>query len=186
MNNEKISRILFFSLGIILTLLIITTANAFKSNKTDDFYDNINSNTLLDINTPTSELQQSQEITRNKPSPENFFGEEQIKVYKDKVIIDAKNIQWAGFEDTKSMLPVINKDSNALQVIPKCPDEIKLGDIISYTSEYAPGVIIHRVVFIGQDDIGTYFVMKGDNNPASDPGKIRCEQIQRKVVAIIY
>ncbi|MFW6272787.1 MAG: signal peptidase I, partial [bacterium] len=120
------------------------------------------------------------------PSPDNFFDEDQILVYRDKVQIDAEDILWASFADTKSMLPTINKDSNALQIVPNCPEDISLGDIVSYKSKYADGIIIHRVVHIDEDDQGVYFVLKGDNNPTSDPGKIRCNQIDRKVVAIIY
>jgi len=123
---------------------------------------------------------------RNKPSPQNYLDETQIKVYKDRVLINAKNIKWAEFTDTKSMLPVINKDSNALQIEPVCPNEVMVGDIISYRSKYASGIIIHRVVYKGTDANGVYYILKGDNNPSSDPGKIRCEQIERKVIGILY
>lgn len=123
---------------------------------------------------------------RDIPSPQNYFDTNQIKVYKNQVILTVDDIVWAGFEDTKSMLPIINKDSNALQIVPNCPEDIHLGDIVSYRSNYAPGIIIHRVIHIDEDAQGIYFVLKGDNNPASDPGRIRCNQIDRKVVAIIY
>lgn len=136
----------------------------------------------LVINTPTVQTPEE----RNKPSPENYLNESQIKVYKDRVEIDASNVVWAGFADTKSMLPVINKDSNAIQVIPICPEEVKVGDIISYKSLYADGIIIHRVIYESSDENGSYFILKGDNNPSSDPGKIRCSQIQRKVIGILY
>jgi hypothetical protein len=179
-----------FTIGVVLTLLCVIFVGAIKPSTNQITGDSITEPlTPGDINTAIklqSNQQQQQESSRDKASPEDFFSESQIKVYSDRVILDAKNLQWAAFEDTKSMLPVLNKDTNALQTIPKCPDEIKLGDIISYKSDYADGIIIHRVVFAGEDDEGAYFVMKGDNNPASDPGKIRCSQIQRKVVAIIY
>jgi len=171
--------IFFFMLGIAITLLGVTILSNSNSNLTGDV---IIQPLIPGDTTPNG----GAEVTRDKPSPQEFFSEDQIKVYKDRVILNSENLQWASFEDTKSMLPVINKDSNALQVVPKCPEEIQLGDIISYKSDYADGIIIHRVTFIGNDDEGIYFVMKGDNNPASDPGKIRCSQIQRKVVAIIY
>jgi hypothetical protein len=189
MKYETKSKMLFFFLGVVITLLFVVTATSIGAEKINNLtnLNNQNSNMQnIDVNTPTAELQQNLEDERNKPSPNNFFSEDQIKVYKDRVILNAENIQWASFEDTKSMLPVLSNESNALQIVPKCPEEIQLGDIISYVSEYADGIIIHRVVFIGNDDDGTYFVLKGDNNPSSDPGKIRCEQIQRKVVAIIY
>jgi hypothetical protein len=178
-KNTKLN-IFFFALGIILTIISLTLLNQLNTNK-------ITGDVIIEPLTP-GEINLAQPVTetRDKPSPENYFQEEQIKVYKDRVILEAQNVQWAAFEDTKSMLPTINKDSNALQIVPKCPEEIKVGDIISYDSEYSENIIIHRVTFIGKDDAGVYFVMKGDNNQASDPGKIRCSQIQRKVIGIIY
>lgn len=178
MKGETKSKTAFFFLGVAITLITVIAASAINAE--------ILKNQKGDINTPTPELQQNLEDERNIPSPMNFFSEEQIKVYKDRVILDADNIQWAAFEDTKSMLPIISNNSNALQIVPKCPEEIQLGDIVSYRSKYADGIIIHRVAYIGTDNEGTYFILKGDNNPSSDPGKVRCSQIERKVVAIIY
>jgi signal peptidase I len=122
----------------------------------------------------------------NTITPSNYFNQDQVLVYKDRVVLNAENIKWAKFTDTKSMLPVINKDSYALQIEPNCPSEIEIGDIVSYRSDYANGIIIHRVVHKDTDELGDYFVLKGDNNPTNDPGRIRCPQIDRKVVAIIY
>ena len=39
---------------------------------------------------------------------------------------------------------------------------------------------------ISEDKEGIYFILKGDNNPNVDPGKIRCEQIQRKLIGVLY
>jgi hypothetical protein len=57
---------------------------------------------------------------------------------------------------------------------------------VSYKSVYATGNIIHRVVYKGQDEQGTYFIMKGDNLPTSDPGRVRFSQMERVVVGLIY
>ncbi len=191
MKYETKSRTLFFLLGVVVTLLFVVTASAITKDKNHQYntvYSSLelNKDNTNTIDTPAAELQQNTEQTRNKPSPMDYFSENQIKVYKDRVVLNAENIQWASFEDTKSMLPVLSNETNALQIVPDCPSQIRLGDIVSYKSEYADGIIIHRVVFIGTDEEGTYFILKGDNNPSSDPGKIRCSQIQRKVVAIIY
>jgi hypothetical protein len=70
--------------------------------------------------------------------------------------------------------------------VPHSADEIKVGDIVSYQSDLAEGTIIHRVIYKGQDEQGTYFIMKGDNLPTSDPGRVRFSQIERVVVGIIY
>jgi len=119
-------------------------------------------------------------------SPADRVDESQIIVTNDKIVLNIRGAEWASFTDTNSMDPVIDAGAHAIEITPKSDDEIQIGDIVAYKSEYAEGTIIHRVVFKGQDDKGTYFVLKGDNNPANDPGKIRFEQIKRVVVAIIY
>ncbi|MBI2665199.1 hypothetical protein HYX12_01090 [Candidatus Woesearchaeota archaeon] len=78
----------------------------------------------------------------------------------------------------------LDKDTNAIEVLPKDPDSVKIGDIISYNSPY--GVIIHRVVEKGMDEHGQYFVVKGDNNTLSDPVKVRFNDLKGVVVAVIY
>ncbi len=46
-------------------------------------------------------------------------------------------------------------------------------------------LIIHRVVEIGEDEQGTYFITKGDNNFFSD-GKVRFGQIKYVTIGVIY
>lgn len=119
-------------------------------------------------------------------SPYDWINESQIHVFDDKVVIDVKDAVWAKFTDTNSMDPVIDYGTNALQIIPLTEDDIHLGDIVSYESEYVEGVTIHRVIEIGEDDEGRYFILKGDNNPEEDPGKIRFSQVKRVLVGIVY
>ena len=119
-------------------------------------------------------------------SPYDRIKESQIKVYKDKVVIEIEDAQWASFEDTNSMDPILDEGANAIQVIPKSYHDIHVGDIISYESEYAEGIFVHRVVKVGFDPDGWYCIAKGDNNPDLDPGKIRFSQIKKVVIAIIY
>ncbi|MDO8741427.1 MAG: hypothetical protein Q7J54_07745 [Candidatus Woesearchaeota archaeon] len=121
-----------------------------------------------------------------KASPSDWIKEDQIHVLNNNVVIDLKDAQWATFTDTHSMEPVLSKGSNAIEIVPKDESYINVGDIVSYKSEYADGSIIHRVIAVGQDSDGWYAMMKGDNNPEPDPGRIRFSQIQRLVVAIIY
>jgi len=124
---------------------------------------------------------------KNKPkTPSDRISEKQIKIYPDKVVIEIKNAEWSSFTPTGSMEPVLNENSNAIEVVPKSEDEIKVGDIVSYYSTYANTIIIHRVVKIGHDKEGWYCITKGDNNPRPDPYKVRFSQIKRVVVAIIY
>jgi len=119
-------------------------------------------------------------------SPYDRIKESQIKVYKDRVIIEIENAQWASFENTNSMDPVLDEEANAIQIIPESYNDVHIGDIISYESEYADGIFIHRVIIVGFDKDGWYCIAKGDNNPEPDPGKIRFSQIKKVLVAIIY
>ncbi len=119
-------------------------------------------------------------------SPSAWITEDKIGVYSQKVILDIQDPQWATFTDTHSMEPVISSRSYAIEVVPESSDKINVGDIVSYKSKYASGTIIHRVIEKKVDSEGVYFTLKGDNNPSADPGKVRFEQIQRVVVAIIY
>ncbi len=119
-------------------------------------------------------------------SPSDWVKENQIGVYSSNIILDIKNAEWASFTDTHSMEPVLSSRANAIEIVPKTSDEVNVGDIVSYKSDYADGTIIHRVIEKSYDDKGVYFIMKGDNNPEADPGKIRFSQLQRVVVAVIY
>ena len=127
-----------------------------------------------------------QDTTSEVASPGNRVPEDQIIVTNDKVVLNIKDAEWASFTPTHSMDPVLDAGDHAIEVIPQSENNIQVGDIVAYKSDYADGTIIHRVVFKGQDEKGTYFVLKGDNNPTNDPGKVRFSQIKRVVVAIIY
>jgi len=121
-----------------------------------------------------------------KNSPSDWIKENQIKVYDNKIIIELKDAEWASFTDTNSMDPILDETANAIEIIPKSTENIHVGDIISYNSNYADGTIIHRIIKISSDEKGWYCIVKGDNNQSPDPGKIRFSQIKRVLVGIIY
>lgn len=119
-----------------------------------------------------------------KLTPPDRIKEEQIHVYEDKIVIEVKNPKWARFAATQSMVPFLDEGSNALQIQPESPEDIQVGDIISY--QYGDSVIIHRVIEISQDEGGKYYIVKGDNNPEPDPVKVRFQNIRRILIGIIY
>jgi hypothetical protein len=121
-----------------------------------------------------------------KHSPCDRVKEDQIFVSSERIVIEFKNAEWATFTDSNSMDPVLDVGANALEYVPNSSDEICLGDIVSYHSQYAEGVIIHRVVEIGYDELGWYAILKGDNLQYSDPEKVRFDKIERVVIGIIY
>lgn len=121
-----------------------------------------------------------------KSSPSDHIKEKDIHVYDDKIVIDLKDATWSSFIDSNSMDPIIDIGANGIEIMPTSPDQINVGDVISYTSNYADGILIHRVIEQGYDDEGVYFILKGDNNPSRDPGKIRFEQVRGLLVGVIY
>jgi len=91
------------------------------------------------------------------------------------------------------MDPLLDEDSHAIEISPATPEQINVGDIISYQTEM--GVIIRRVVENrgdeedgenGEDGEGIYYIVKGDNNKFHDPFKVRFADVVGVVVAIIY
>ncbi len=121
----------------------------------------------------------------NKPSPKDHIKEEQIFVNSDHIELQIKDAQWTGFTDTYSMDPVLDSEANGIEIVPKSPEEISVGDVISY--ELSDGSIIaHRVIGINYDSEGVYYLLKGDNNPKADDGRIRFEQVRGILVAVVY
>ena len=126
------------------------------------------------------------EDDREKASPRDRVKMEDIKVYGNEVVISIDNPEWAYYADTNSMDPVIDSESNTIQIVPKSADELQVGDIVAYHSEFHEGTITHRIIAIEEDEKGWYATLKGDNNADADPGRVRFEQIKRIVVAVIY
>lgn len=116
-------------------------------------------------------------------APSDSIQENQILVYKDKVVIDVPGASLSEYASTGSMLPLFDKGANGVRIAPQSPDEINVGDIITFQRD--SNLIVHRVIEKGQDDEGIYFVTKGDNNLYTD-GKIRFEDIKYKTIAILY
>jgi len=119
-------------------------------------------------------------------APFNHISEEQINVFTDRAVILIDEPKWARFAGTKSMVPVLDEDTNAIQIVPIDIEQIHAGDIVSYNSNYANKRIIHRIIKISEDENGWYAIIKGDNNLMPDPGRIRFNQIQRVTVGILY
>lgn len=119
-------------------------------------------------------------------SPGNWINESQIKITKDNIRIDITNATWAKFANTNSMDPVIDNNMNSIEIRPKDPSQINIGDIISYKAKFIEGLVVHRIVNISEDENGIYYITKGDNNNSPDPQKVRFEDIHGVVIAIIF
>ena len=123
-------------------------------------------------------------VSQERPSPGDWIKENQIEVTNNQVILKVLNPTWAKFTNTNSMDPFIDENSNAIEILPENPNEINVGDVISYKTSY--GIIIHRVIEKGEDNQGIYFLVQGDNNTLRDPFKVRYDDVQGVVVAVIY
>lgn len=117
-------------------------------------------------------------------APGDHVREDQIKVYSDKVVLDMQDTIYARFEGTGSMKPFLDKGSHALQYKPTSTTDIAIGDIITYTKDST--TIVHRVAATGTDEKGSFYLVKGDNNDNLDPIKLRFNDINSVVYAIIY
>ena len=119
-------------------------------------------------------------------SSADHIREEDIGVYSNRVVLDIEGATWASITDTNSMDPILDADAHGIEIKPKKESDISVGDIVSYKSQITGGYIIHRVIEINEDNQGTYFILKGDNNPTSDPERVRFSQVHGILVAVIY
>jgi len=119
-------------------------------------------------------------------TPSQRVSEDNIHVFSDKVVLDIENASWASFTPTHSMEPFISDKSYGIELKPKSPVELKVGDVISYNSDFTTGLVIHRIIETGLDEQGWYAIVKGDNNAEQDPGKVRFDKVNGVLVGIIY
>ena len=121
---------------------------------------------------------------KSADGPQDRIPENKIALTKQSVVFSVNNPILAKFTDTGSMLPVITAGSHAIEIVPRTPEELAVGDIVSY--ELDGKTLVHRIIETGQDSQGWYAKAKGDNLDNPDPGKVRFSQVRRVVVAIIY
>lgn len=119
-------------------------------------------------------------------TPSHWINQTNIEVYTDKVIIRIDNPQWATFAPTGSMRPVLDSTAHAIQITPQHPNQLSIGDIISFRITPHSPIVIHRIIEIGHDTHGWFAITKGDNNPTPDAHKVRFHHIDRVLIAIIY
>ncbi len=181
-NKKTVKKLL--SIIIILTIfnfifIFSSIANSFENNKYNNKHNEYNN------------YEQPKDFFKKTGvsfTPKDRIKESQIKVYRDKIVIELKNAEWSKFKNTGSMKPFLDEKSNAIEIKPNSEKDLQVGDIISYNyNENGKNItIIHRIIKIGYDDKGWYAITKGDNNKEADPKKVRFSQIKRVLVAIIY
>ncbi len=124
--------------------------------------------------------------TIEKISPYDHIKNNQIQLYKDKIVIKVDNPTLTSYADTNSMDPLLDDSANGLEIIPKNEDDVHIGDIVAYESTLVDGLIVHRVISVNNDEKGLYYTLKGDNSSSPDPEKVRFAQIKYLLIGIIY
>lgn len=119
-------------------------------------------------------------------APADRVAEESIFVFEDRVIVELPKASWASYADTNSMLPLLDQGANGIELTPSKPEDIRVGDVISYRATFANGLVVHRVIETGYDEEGWYALTKGDSSSLPDPGRVRFGQINGVLVAVIY
>ena len=140
---------------------------------------------LINTGTLAFYLQNPGSPAPERASPVSRIPESAVHVYADRVVLDIKDAVWARFENSNSMDPVLDEGDFGIEVKPKSVYDIQVGDIAAYRNKDGD-VIIHRIVEIGDDQFGRYFVFKGDNVPIVDPEQVRFDQIDAILVAVVY
>jgi len=129
---------------------------------------------------------ESPEKGSERESPFDWVKDEQIRIQNNRVILNIKNAKKRWFIDSNSMDPLIDNETTTIEIKPNSPDEIKVGDIISYDVKGYDYAFVHRVAKIEKDNKKTYFITKGDNLRFNDEGKVEFKQVEGVVVGIIY
>jgi len=122
-------------------------------------------------------------VKKQVKAPSDFISEDKIFTYPNKVVLEIEDYTLSRYAPTKSMVPVFDAGANGIGIKPKSEDVLHIGDIITFRQ--GEDLIIHRIVEKGIDREGCFFITKGDNNNITD-GKIRFEQIDSVLVALIY
>jgi len=113
---------------------------------------------------------------------DEYAGKVIVDLRQNNIGLDKLKVWIPTIPDTNSMDPNFDHEHNNILIAgadeanqKKLVDFLKIGDIAVYRSPrmYA----IHRIVDIGEDDKGIYFIFKGDNNYARDLYKVRTKEI---------
>ncbi|MBS3141304.1 hypothetical protein J4405_04120 [Candidatus Woesearchaeota archaeon] len=106
---------------------------------------------------------------------ESRIKKESIQVYENAVVIEVYN---AKVNDINIKDPLVNKDSNMIQIVPESPAMLKEGDIITYNKDNK--IKTGRIEVANQDAEGYYYLIQNEQD------KIRFIQIKSIVIGILY
>ncbi len=116
-------------------------------------------------------------VSTEQLSPGNYLNENQFYATKTNLLINQPNIQLTRYTNTNSMDPVLDENSNGIE-LPYTGQTLHPGDIISY--EKNKTLYIHRIINITNDD----YTVKGDNTTTTET--IQKEQLRGILIGILY
>lgn len=119
--------------------------------------------------------------TQDLNSPSDILGEDVLEVWDNKICV-LGSYEFARVSDTKSMDPVMDKNSILITQKIYNFSQISVGDIISYKS-FKGNYVVHRVI---KKVNNSYLRTKGDNNYAVDSQKVYPSMVHSVIVGIIY
>ena len=64
--------------------------------------------------------------SKNAEAPGDWIKENQIHIYDNAVIIDVEDASIGKYAPTGSMLPVLDKESNGIRIVPENPEQYKI------------------------------------------------------------
>ena len=103
--------------------------------------------------------------SEERMSPSDRIKESHLHLFSDKLIINFPELILASYTNTNSMDPLIDEHTTGIEIKPNSEEEIHPGDIVAYQS--GNDLIAHRIISIGNDDLGWYALLKGDNSKNS-------------------
>ena len=119
----------------------------------------------------------------------DILNKSEIHVFDDKVVLDGEYVRLSP-SGTNSMLPLFGLGNDLLC---RYTDGVNLsvGSIITFdVSWYDEGQyntpVAHRIISVGSDEEGFYYITKGDNNPNIDSWRVRPENVNTLVTGVIY
>lgn len=118
------------------------------------------------------------------PSPSDIVKDSDIDLFTNKLIIDIPGLSVVSYKDSQSMLPLLTNSSHGIRVKPQSQFDIQLGDIISFNMSNM--TVVHRVIDVKSDEKGLYFVTQGDNSAVTDKNKIRFDDVEWKLIGVLY
>ncbi|MBT3748490.1 MAG: signal peptidase I, partial [Bacteroidetes bacterium] len=107
-----------------------------------------------------------------------------ILVYQDKIIIYLENATISNYRDSGSMKPTFDDGANGIRIRPGGVGDLAVGDIITFRNGLA--LVVHRIVDIGIDGDGVYYITKGDNNRLVDVERVRFDDIEYVTVGVLW